>query len=133
MSELELKKRQAYKRSRRNSLLAQLAGIVMLLAISLTTLLIYNGLCKSQIIDYTENGSVEYKVKYLENDLYEDEWIAKDKTYDSSLTQSVYADFTYDLIIDSKDGVDVRYTYWIDATLTVNENGKNILTMTKKI
>ena len=114
MSELEIQKRQEYKRNRKKWIIIQIVAIVLLLATALGSFLGYRRMNRTHYIEYTEAGSIDYKVHYLDNSFFDSEWINKDQTYISSLTNGVTADFLYRLKEDSEDmGFD--YTYRIDA------------------
>ena len=118
MSELEIQKRQEYKRNRKKWIIIQIVAIVLLLATALGSFLGYRRMNRTHYIEYMESGSIDYKVHYLDNSFFDSEWIDKDQTYISSLTNGVTADFLYRLKADSSDmGFD--YTYKIDAKLLI--------------
>jgi len=71
MSELEIQRRQEYKRNRKRWTLVQIIAIIALIAISLGTFVVYNNLDSKQYIEYTENSSIDYMVQYAENDYFE--------------------------------------------------------------
>ena len=119
MSELEIQRRQEYKRNRKKWMLIQLTAIILLAVISLGLFIGYNQMNKTQYIEYKEQGSVDYKVHYSENDFFEDEWIDKDKSYVSSLTDGIKADFAY--IMKTGANMSFNYTYQIDAQLLITK------------
>ena len=118
MSELEIKRRQEYKRNRKKWILIQLIAIGLLVVISLGTFLGYNRVNRTHYIEYTEVGDADYMVHYVENDFFDDEWIGKDQSYISSLVDGIVADLEYKLCTDSSD-MDFNYTYRINAKLLV--------------
>ncbi len=117
MSELEIQRRQEYKRNRKKWMLIQLTAIILLAVISLGLFIGYNQMNKTQYIEYKEQGSVDYKVHYSENEFFEDEWIDKDQSYISSLTDGINADFSY--IMKTGANMSFNYTYKIDAQLLI--------------
>ncbi len=118
MSELEIQKRQEYKRNRRKWTLIQLTAIILLAVISFGLFIVYNQMNKTHYIEYKEAGSVDYKVHYMSNNFFESEWIDKDQSYISSLTDGIKADFCYALNTASSE-MNFNYTYSIDAKLTI--------------
>ena len=118
MSELEIKRRQEYKRNRKKWMLIQLAAIALLLVISLGTLLGYNRVNRTHYITYSENGDINYQIHYIENEFFDEEWISKDQSYISSLTDGINATFKYNFIADSSD-MNYTYSYSINAKLSI--------------
>ena len=108
--------------------------LVLAVIIALGSFLVYNRMDRTYYIEYTESGASSYKVQYKENDYFEGEWIEKDKSYISSLINKVVADFEYTIDVES-DNMDIKYTYWIDAKLTVtNKNsGYHYYTLEERI
>ena len=122
MSELEIQRRQEYKRNRKKWTLIQLTAIVLLAVISLGLLIGYNRMNKTHYIEYKEAGSVDYKVHYIQNDFFDDLWIDKDQSYISSLTDGIKADFCY-VLGTASDDMSFDYSYSIDATLVITRKG----------
>ena len=118
MSELEVKRRQEYKRNRKKWMIIQIIAIAVVAAISLGSFLIYERMNRTYYIEYTESSNIDYKVQYKENEFFEEEWIGKDQEYISSLINAISADFNYKLNMDTT-GVGFEYTYKIDAVLIV--------------
>ena len=134
MSELELQKRQEYKRNRKKWIIIQLIALAVLVAVTFSMFLVYSRMNRIYYVDYMENSSIDYKVQYIENDFFEDEWLEKDKTYISSLISSVSADFLYTLTTDpAQPGY--RYSYQIDASVIVanKENGTPYYTVEENL
>ena len=96
----------------------QLIAIFLVAAIALGSLLIYNKLNRTYYIEYTENGKIDYMVKYRQNEFFDTEWIGMDQTYISSLIEGMTADFIYQLNTVSTD-LDFKYQYSIDAKVLI--------------
>ena len=75
MSELEIQRRQEYKRNRKKWTLIQLTAIILLAVISLGLFIGYNRMNKTHYIEYKEAGNVDYKVHYTENGFFPNECI----------------------------------------------------------
>ena len=118
MSELEIQRRQEYKRKRRRRMIMQIIAIVIAAAIALASFVVYNKVNSEYFIEYTEQGDIDYKVQYLQNGFFEEEWIEKDREYITSLVNSICADFDYVLNVDATN-VNFTYQYSITATLLV--------------
>lgn len=120
MSEAEIKRRQDYKRNRKKWILIQAIAIAVIAAIALGSFLVYDRMNRTYYIEYTENGSVDYKVKYEDNSFFEEEWIGSGQSYVSSLVEGIQADFKYALNMDTSN-VGFDYTYGITAQLIVSD------------
>ena len=118
MSELEIQRRQEYKRNRKKWTIIQVVAIAVLVALSLSFLLVYNSVSRTYHIEYTENSSIEYMVQYNENEFFDDEWIGMNHTYISELTNDIFAEFEYDLCTGSSD-MSFDYSYSVDVKLMV--------------
>ena len=134
MSELEIRQRQEYKRKRKKWMLVQLIAIAVLLAIALTSFLIYNRIDQTQYIQYTQKGDAAYQVQYVPNDFFESEWIGQGQSYISSLIAAVKADFSYEMKVDAAR-MDMDYTYFIDAKLSVtrSSDGKTYYSVEERL
>ena len=95
MSELDIQRRREYKQNRRKWMIVQIVAIVLLAAIAFGSFLIYNRMNRTYYIEYTEKGTIDYKVQYKENEFFDEVWIGKDQTYISSLIEGISADFGY--------------------------------------
>lgn len=124
MSEREKKKRASYRR-RRKILIGALTVLLALL-----TLLV--GICglllrqsnKTSYINYTETGSVDYKVGLLPNEFYDQGELGSGQAYVASLIDRITATFDYALSMEA-EGVTYRYAYFVDAQLQiVDDNTK---------
>lgn len=120
MSEVEIRRRQAYKRNRKNWILIQAIILAVVVAIALGSFIIHDRMNATYYIEYTENGTVDYRVQYKENSFFEEEWIGSGQSYVSSLIQSIEADFKYALNMDSSN-VGFDYTYGVEAQLIVSD------------
>ena len=125
MSELEILRRQEYKRNRKKWMIIQLVSIAVLVALALGSFLVYNSLNRTYQIEYMENSQIDYRVQYAENAFFPEEWLEKDQSYITSLVRNLEAKFMYDLCMGSAD-VDLEYQYKIDAKLVIadKETGK---------
>ncbi len=134
MSEQEIKRRQEFKRMRKKWSVIQLIAVVLLLFIALASFLIYNRMDRNQYVEYAESATVEYKVQYVPNQFFEDEWIEKGKSYISELVKSVSADFSYKLNANASTML-YEYSYYIDATLKIvsDKNGATYYTISDVI
>lgn len=123
MSELEFLRRQRYKRNRKRLSIIQLVAIILLATMALASFLVYKRIDRTQLIEYTESGNVDYRVQYKENNFFPDEWLEKDQTYISSLINGMSADFKYN-INTSSDEMKYNYQYVINATLKIESKDK---------
>lgn len=120
MSEAEIKRRQDYKRNRKNWILIQVAALAVVILIALGSFLVYDRMNRTYYIEYTESGSSDYKVQYKSNGFFEEEWIDSGQSYVSSLVNGIQADFNYALNMDTAN-VEFDYTYGIVARLIVSD------------
>lgn len=97
-------------------------GILLILLVLTSLSLTFR---KTYKIHYSDNSNLDYKVYLKENDWYEESYLGKDRQYISSLIDKVDADFAYSF--NSEDNLDMDYTYYIVATMSVaNQDGKVI-------
>lgn len=118
MSELEIQRRQEYKRNRKKWTMIQLIAIGVLVALALGSFLIYNRMNRTYQIEYMENSQIDYRVQYTENEFFTEEWLEKDQSYITSLSEKIEAKFLYDLCLGTSD-LDLEYKYKIDAKLVI--------------
>ena len=118
MSETEIKRRHDYKRNRKRWIAVQAVALVLAVIIAIGAFLVYNNLNKTYYIEYTENGSVDYKVHYTPNDFFEEEWIGRGQSYVTELIDGISLDFAYMLNMDTTN-VGFDYTYDVVAELVV--------------
>ena len=106
-------------------MIVQIVAIALFAVISAGSFLVYDGIDRTQYVEYSENSNIEYKVQYTDNEFFDSEWIDKDYAYISSLISKITADFAYNIDVESEN-MDIKYTYWVDAKLTVtNKNDGN--------
>lgn len=120
MSELEIQRREEYKRNRKRWTAVQIVAIILLAVIALGAFGIYRKMNQTYYIEYAESSNIAYKVKYSENDYFGNEMIDGNKAYISSLTESIIADFNYAMNMDSAN-VSFDYTYEIEAKLLITD------------
>ncbi len=118
MSEIEIKRRQDYKRKRKKRIFIQAIIIAVVCVIALTSFLVYDRMNRTYYIEYTESGNVDYKVQYAENRFFEEEWIGSGQSYVSSLVNAINAKFDYRLDMDNSN-IGFDYSYSVDAQLVV--------------
>ena len=68
MSEKEIIRRQEYKKNRKKWLLVQAVALALAVAIALCSFVVYDQMNKTYYIEYTEGSSIDYQVRYQEND-----------------------------------------------------------------
>ena len=118
MSELEIRKRQEYKKNRKKWTVIQIVALLLLLVISLSMFLVYDRMSRTYYIEYTENSNIDYKVQYNENDFFDSLWIDKGQEYISFLINQITASFNYELNME-ESGIGFDYNHRIDAKLVV--------------
>lgn len=120
MSEVEIKRRQDYKRNRRKWILIQTVALALVCIIALGSFLVYDRMNRAYYIEYTENGNVDYAVQYKDNGFYGEEWIGPGQSYVTSLVKLMNVKFKYQLNMDSNN-VGFDYTYDVKAQLIVSD------------
>ena len=125
MSEIQIRTRQEYKRNRKKWTIIQLVAIALLAAIALSSFLVYNMMNRTYYIEYTESSNIDYSVQYKDSEFFEEEWLAKEKEYISSLVSSIVSEFNYQLNMQTSS-VGFEYKYKIDAVLEIadKDSGK---------
>lgn len=105
---------------RRNTVLTYscVIAIVFFLALSLLVLFVKNN--KTQYVTYTENGKIDYKVQYKDNEYFEENMLDSNRQYISSLIKNINADFNYRISLDDSN-VEYKYSYRIEANVSVKE------------
>ncbi len=134
MSEFEILRRQEYKRNRKKWSLIQIIAIALCAVIMLGSFITYHLMNRTYYIEYTENGKIDYKVQYIENDFYDGDWLESNSAYISALVKNIAADFDYTLNMDTDD-VGFDYSYFIDAKLVIanEDSGNAYYTVTEQI
>ena len=72
-------------------------------------------------INYTEKGSIDYKVYLNENNFYEQEYLEMNKAYVASLIKYIDVNFNYNFKIEQKSNID--FDYKIIGELVIENNG----------
>jgi len=121
MSDAEKKKRAEYKRKRKRWLVVWSVLLAVLSIGIIISSIVYNRKTETVYITYAERSAVDYKVKYKENEFYDEEWQSPNQAYVASLIERVGADFSYELKMASKN-VNYEYTYGVVAQLTIVDN-----------
>ena len=118
MSELEIKRRREYKQNRKKWMIIQAIAIVLIAAIALGSFLIYDRMNRTYYIEYTESSQADFKIRYKENDYFEENTVGPGKEYITSLIEGMTADFSYTLNMGATN-IGFDYSYSIEATLLV--------------
>lgn len=74
----------------------------------------------AKIVNYKENGTIDYKVYLKENTFYETEYLNKDMYYIASLIDYIEVDMDYNFFIDEK--VNTNFSYEIIGILSINDS-----------
>lgn len=119
MSEDERKKRFSYRTKRKHFKMLLAAVLIILLIATLLTGIIAYIMDNTYYVNYSEKSAVDYGVSLKENDFYEDSYLGKDYTYIASLIDKFYAEFNYEIKMDSKESVNFNYNYRVDAILQI--------------
>ncbi len=111
---------------RRNTVLAFICVIIIVFILALSFFMIYAQRNKAQYVSYDETSNIDYKVKYNENEFFDENYLSADREYIASLINSIDADFNYKISLEDKD-VEYKYTYRIEANVTVKDKGSKNL------
>jgi len=127
MSEAEKRRRFAYKQNRKKWILIQIIAMSVIFAIALGCFAAYYQLNKNYYINYSEEGTVDYKVSLKDNEFYDEEWQNGNKAYIADLINNVDAEFNYVIDVGSS-AVDFDYKYSVEAKLLVihKDSGKAV-------
>ena len=101
-------------------MLTQAVILVIVIAVALSSFLVYKKLNKIHYIEYTEASSSTYKVHYKDNAFFEEEWLAPGQSYVSSLVDDIRTDFHYELHMDTSN-VAFDYTYELVAQTVISD------------
>lgn len=134
MSEIEILRRREYKRNRKKWLLIQAVAILLLAVMALGSFLTYNRMNQTYYVEYTEQSDIDYKVRYIANDFFENEWLGRDQSYISSLINGLTADFTYELVA-ARGEMGFSCKYKVDQQLLIasKDTGAPYYTVTENI
>jgi len=89
-------------------------------ALSISLFLVGKSLTVSneKIINYRENGSLDYKVNLKPNDFYEEPFLGRDMLYVASLIKNIDLDFNYQFMISENKNLDFSYSVVADLKIT---------------
>ena len=76
---------------------------------------------KSEVVNYSETSSVNYKVCLKDNNYYDNNCLSEDMQYVSTLTDSIVASFNYSVELDSE----INYTLGYHVIATTKIHDKN--------
>lgn len=81
---------------------------------------------EARVVNYQENGTLDYKVYLKPNEFYEQEYLEKGMFYIASIIKNITVDMNYQFIIEQP--VDTNFSYQILAKLSIaGDQGKNTL------
>lgn len=109
--------------------------IVMFLSIFIIGILSYKCFTESfsdskdENLAYEEKGSIDYKVLYLEENLFEEGILNPDDSYMSDVIDDIGTDFHYQYDLDKS--ADITYTYYVTATMIL-KNASDQKVISKK-
>lgn len=118
MSENEILRRQEYKKNRKKWILIQVIALALVAVVGLSCFLVGQRLDRTYYIEYTESGSTDYKVRYMENPFFSHEWAERGQAYITFLVDSIPANFHYEMQMDTAN-VGFDYTYNVEAKMVV--------------
>ncbi|MBQ9748603.1 MAG: hypothetical protein IJV98_07455 [Clostridia bacterium] len=109
MSEFEIEKRQEYVRNRKKWVLIQGLVLALVVAIALGFFIGYYRMNRAYYIEYNEKSNIDYRVQYVDNHYFDDP-LGKDRSYISSIIDTMFADFSYELNMQTNNvGFDCEY------------------------
>ena len=119
MEEKEQEKILMHQRKRRRHKIK--LGVISLLLLLLTAacIITYCILSQNEYNPYTEDATVDYKVKLKENDFYEEEYLEENTNPIASLIENVETNFQYHLNLENEQ--EYTYYYKIIARTKVTE------------
>lgn len=134
MSEKEIIRRQEYKQNRKRWLIVQAVALVVAVAIALCSFLVYNQMDKTYYIEYTENGSIDYQVRYADDEFFADTTLGANQAYITPLIERIFADFCYEMRMDAYN-VKFDYAYSINAKMVIADktSGNAYYTVEKEL
>ncbi len=80
-----------------------------------------------KIINYNENGSLDYKVYLKENDFYEEKYLDENMIYVANLIDNINIDFNYDFNIEENSNIDFTYQVLGDLIISGQNGTSNFL------
>jgi len=101
----------------------------LLLIFTLVIFLLVNhvfNINNDSVLNYQENGNLDYKVYLKPNDFYEKDYLEKDMVYIASLIKNIDVNMYYTFAINEKSNIDL--TYEVIGKLSIyNESGNSKL------
>ena len=111
---------------RRNTVFAFICVIIIVFILAMSFFMIYTQRNKAQYVSYDETSNIDYKVQYIENEFFDENYLNADREYIASLIDNINADFNYKISLEDKD-VEYKYTYRIEANVVVKDkDSKNL-------
>lgn len=104
--------------NRKNTILAFVFSIVILIILSVSFILLNINGNKNYTVSYSENSDIDYKVFLKENPYFKNNYLKDGNQYLDVLIDYIDANFNYNISLAEKD-VDFDYTYRIDANVLV--------------
>lgn len=78
---------------------------------------------QGKVINYKENGNIDYKVYLKENEFYDQSYLTEGMSYVASIIKNINVSINYRFDIDEL--VNTNYSYKVMAKLTINDNQGN--------
>ena len=91
--------------------------IIITLIIGIIAFIFYIAKDKNRYMEYTENGTINYKVNLKENEFYKDSTLETETGYVAALINNINANFKYNLKLNVP--VTYKYSYKIIADVNV--------------
>ena len=109
-----------YKLQRKKKIMIISAVVAVLTLLAAIFHVIYYQKDQIYYVEYNEVSSVDYKVKLLENEFFDDEYLGKGNAYVASLIDTIEADIVYRMHITRPD-VEYQYSYAADMSLIIKD------------
>lgn len=77
-----------------------------------------------KVINYRENGSLDYKVYLKPNQFYEEPYLGRDMLYVASLIKNINLDFNYQFLISEPKNLNFNYSIVADLKITDQSEAK---------
>ncbi|MBO4245726.1 MAG: hypothetical protein J5892_03180 [Bacilli bacterium] len=79
---------------------------------------------QNELITYTENGNVDYKVYLKKNNFYDKPFLNKDMVYVASLIDKIVIDFDYNFNVNEASDIIFKYNVIANLVITSQNNSK---------
>ena len=108
--------------------------VVAFLILGITFIMLHVEKNQKEFVSYSETSDIKYKVFLKKNDFFENDYAEEERQYIASLIDYINADFEYNINI-SRNDVDYKYSYSIDAKVDVKEKNstKSLYTVEETI